>query len=89
VVAVSQRKQAVRDLKSHYDVSARRACRLTGLATSVYCHQPGRDSQQSLRARPRELTQARVRKGYKRIHILLKREGERVGKKRVHWLCCL
>ena len=79
----------MRYLKNHYRVSARRACRLTGLATSVYYHQPRRDSQQSLRARIRELAQARVRYGYKRIHILLKREGVHVNKKRVRRLYCL
>lgn len=89
MVAVPQKKQAVRYLKSHYRVSARRACRLTGLATSVYYYRPCRPPQGSLRRRIRELAQARVRYGYKRIHILLRREGVHVNKKLVHRLYCL
>ena len=86
MVAVPRRRQAVRYLRDHYRVSARRACSLTGLAASVYYYQARRDCQDSLRRRIRELAHARVRYGYKRIHILLKREGVHVNKKRVHRL---
>lgn len=89
MVAVSQRRQAVRYLESHYRVSVRRACRLAGLPSSVYYYHPLRDEQMALRRRIRELAYSRVRYGYKRIHILLRREGVHVNKKRVHRLYCL
>lgn len=89
MVAVPQRREAVRHLQQHYRVSARRACGLTGLSDSVYYYRPRRDPQEGLRRRIRELAQARVRYGYKRIHVLLQREGVHVNKKRVHRLYCL
>ncbi len=42
-----------------------------------------------LRKRIRELAEIRVSYGYKRIHILLQREGWRVNHKRVYRLCRL
>ena len=48
-----------------------------------------RPPQDALRKRIRELAMTRVRYGYKRIHVLLKREGIHVNKKRVHRLYCL
>ena len=48
-----------------------------------------RPPQEALRKRIVELARARVRYGYKRIHILLQREGIHVNKRRVHRLYCL
>ena len=42
--------------------------------------------QSALRIRTRDLAQARVRYGYRRLHILLLREGWRVNHKRVYRL---
>jgi len=89
MVKVPQRREVVRYLESHYRVSVRRACRLAGLPSSVYYHHPVREDQMALRRRIRELAYSRVRYGYKRIHILLRREGVHVNKKRVHRLYCL
>ena len=48
---------------------------------------PVRD--EAFRKKIRELARSRVRYGYKRIHVLLKREGIHVNHKRVHRLYCL
>lgn len=72
-----------------YQVSARRACKLVKLSRTAYTYQATRAPQDALRKRIRELAESRVRYGYKRIHILLKREGIHVNKKRVHRLYCL
>jgi len=88
-VKVPQRRDAVRYLQSHYAVSTRRAYRLAGLRSSLYYCRPTRDPQDGLRRRIRDLAQARGRYGYKRMHILLKREGVHVNKMRVHRLYCL
>lgn len=50
-----------------------------------YYHSQARDSS-VLRQRLRELAMARPRFGYERIHILLLREGWKVGRNRVHRL---
>ena len=47
-----------------------------------------RDEQVALRLRIKEIAAVRVRYGYKRIHILLKREGWKINHKRVHRLYC-
>ncbi len=89
MVSAPQRRGAVRYLKNHYRVSARRACRVAGIPGSVYYYRSRRAPQDALRTRIRELAHARVRYGYKRIHVLLKREGIHINKKRVHRLYCL
>ncbi len=86
---VPQRREQVRYLTSHYDVSARRACHLSGLSESVYYYRPKRDEQMALRQRIRDIARSRVRYGYKRIHVMLKREGIHVNHKRVQRLYCL
>lgn len=89
MVSASHRREAVRYLEGHYPVSQRRACRVTGSARSAHRYVSRQPPQDALRRRIRELARSRVRYGYKRIHILLKREGIHVNKKRVHRLYCL
>lgn len=70
-------------------ISERRACRLVGLSRSVHAYQARttvRNAQ--LKARLIELAQERRRFGYRRLHILLHREGVQVNHKRVYRLYC-
>ena len=46
------------------------------------------DRQEALRQRLRELAAVRVRFGYRRLTVLLKREGWRVNAKRIYRLYC-
>lgn len=71
-----------------YDVSFSRACRAMLLQRSSYYYRSIKDSQAPLRLRIRELAAARVRYGYRRIYILLRREGWEVNHKRVYRLYC-
>lgn len=64
--------------------SQRRACRLVGVAPRVYRYQSCRSDDGILRQRLRELSQARHRFGYRRLHILLQREGFIVNHKKVY-----
>lgn len=57
-----------------------------GLQKSTYNYRTSRPSQVALRLRIRELAETHVRYGYRRIHILLCREGWRVNVKRVRRL---
>jgi putative transposase len=52
----------------------------------LYRYRSRRPSQEALRLRLRELAQARPRFGYRRIHVLLLRDGWRVNMKRVRRL---
>ena len=55
--------------------SQRRACKLVGIDPRVYRRKPRRPADMELRKRLRELSSERRRFGYRRLHILLQREG--------------
>ena len=55
--------------------SQRRACGLIGLAPKTYRYASRRSDDAKLRARLKVLASERRRFGYRRLHILLKREG--------------
>lgn len=59
------------------------------VARATVRYQARRPSQAALRPRIRDLAASRVRYGYKRIHVLLRREGHQVNHKRVHRLYSL
>lgn len=73
-------------LRGCYRVSIRRACRALTANRSTYHYRPKRTEQTALKKRIREIAATRVRYGYKRIWVLLRREGWRINHKRVHRL---
>jgi len=89
VVGVSNRRKVVSHLITVHSISERRACALVGLSRSSFRYVKTRDPQDWLRARIKEIAQSRVRYGYKRIHVQLKREGYVFNKKRIHRLYCM
>lgn len=73
-------------MREAFQISVTQACRLAGFSRAAW-YKPSRAPDQSvLRLRIRELAMARPRFGYQRIHILLRREGWKVNKKRVRRL---
>ena len=76
----------VEELISVWQVSERRACRVLKAPRSTQQYKSRRDDQADLKQRIREIAQTRVRYGYRRIHVLLKREGLAVNPKRVYRL---
>ena len=66
-------------MRGEWDVSIRRACRVVEVDTSTYHYKSRRPGQAHLEQRVREICQTRVRYGYRRIHVLLRREGCRHG----------
>lgn len=70
-------------LNNLFRVPIRRACEVVNFARSIYYYKSRRDRQEFLRMRIKEISQTRVHYGYRRIHILLKREGWEVNHKRV------
>lgn len=73
-------------LVGSYLVSERRACRVLRLARATYRYKSCLDPRTELRMRIREIAQARVRYGYRKIRVLLNREGWEVGKYLVYRL---
>jgi putative transposase len=88
VVTADQRRQAVRLLREAFGVSERRACRVLGQPRSTQRQQPkkAKEGEERLVARMLELVRLHPRYGYRRIWALLRREGWRVNRKRVHRL---
>jgi putative transposase len=69
-----------------HPVSERRATRLLGFGRSTVRYRPHREPQEALRIRLRELAGSRVRFGYRRLTVLLRREGWLVNAKRIYRL---
>ncbi len=65
------------------DYSQRRACALVGMAPKTCRHVPVRPEDSMLRSRLRELANARRRFGYRRLHLLLRREGVEINHKKL------
>lgn len=80
------RRQVVDYVKTHYAVAERRACRVMQQHRGTQRYQSTKDPCEALRHRLRELAQRRVRYGYRRLTILLRREGFTVGKHRIYRL---
>ena len=64
--------------------SQRRACGLAGLHTKTYRYRSSRSDDGVLRTRLKSLAHERRRFGYRRLHILLKREGIFVNHKKLY-----
>ena len=63
-------------------MSERRACSIIGADRKSIRYRSRRDDDAGLRGRLRDLAQQRRRFGYRRLHILLLREGVRVNRKK-------
>ena len=72
-------------LRIEYAASERRVCGLLTMAASSYRYQTTRSNlDEALRTRLVELAREKPRFGYRRLQVLLRREGEQVNHKRVH-----
>ena len=70
--------------RSAWQVSIRRACRALPVDRSTYHYRSRRSGQAELSERIKAIAATRVRYGYRRIHVLLRREGWLVNAKRVY-----
>jgi len=86
MVKPSRRGPMVERLVGSFQVSERRACRVLCLPRATYRYRSCLDPRTELRMRIREIAQARVRYGYRKIRVLLNREGWDVGKYLVYRL---
>jgi len=73
-------------VRGAFDVSIRKACRAIPACRATCHYRSRRPEQTPLRKRVREIAESRMRYGYRRITVLLRREGWRVNVKRVHRL---
>ena len=85
-VGPARRRALVDEVRAGWKVSIRRACRVLRTDTSTYHYKGKRASQAGLTKRIKEIAETRVRYGYRRIHVLLQREGWPVNAKRIYRL---
>jgi putative transposase len=83
MVTPAGEREAVAHLTQDYEVSQRRACEVVGCCRMTVRYQPVRPDDAGLRDRMKAIAHERRRFGYRRIHIMLKREGVAVNHKRL------
>jgi putative transposase len=81
-----RRRVVVKRLQVGYCQSERRVCRALNFPQASHRYKSVRDERTELRIRLRDLAGTRVHYGYRRLHILLSREGWHVNHKLVYRL---
>ena len=83
MVTPAARREAVALLRERMEVSERRACTMIGTCRMTVRYRSQRPDDGRLRERMKALADERRRFGYRRLHILLRREGYVVNHKRL------
>ena len=79
-------KQVVDYVVASHGYSQRRACKLTRQHRSTQRKPSTRDPRTEIRQRMHEIVATHLRYGYRRVHVMLKRDGWRVGRNVVYRL---
>ena len=82
MVTVERKREAVVFLKTR-EVSERRSCQLILLARSTCQYRIRREPDEKFETEVKELAFAHPRYGYRRVHALLNRSGQKANRKRV------
>ena len=83
MVTPAVKREAVAHLRQAHEMSERRACRVIGCVRMTVRYRSRRIDDAGLRERLRTLARERRRFGYRRLHVLLRREGLVVNHKRL------
>ncbi|WP_156340071.1 IS3 family transposase [Sphingomonas sp. Leaf17] len=86
LVTPAAKREAVAHLQTALGMSERRACAVVGADRKSMRYRSSRADDGDLRSRLRELAQQRRRFGYRRLHILLRREGITINRKKTQRL---
>jgi transposase InsO family protein len=86
MVGPAAKRDAVAHLKSVMGISERRACQIISADRKTIRYRSCRPPEVELRSRLRDLANERRRFGYRRLFILLRREGEPSGVNRIYRL---
>ncbi|WP_443029579.1 IS3 family transposase [Sphingomonas sp. T1] len=86
LVTPAAKREAVAHLQTALGMSERRACAVVGADRTSMRYRSIRADDGDLRSRLRELAQQRRRFGYRRLHILLRREGITINRKKTQRL---
>lgn len=83
MVTPAEKRNAVAHLVATRRMSERRACKATGFCRMTIRYQTTRPDDRVLRERLTDLARERRRFGYRRLHVLLRREGSVVNHKKL------
>jgi putative transposase len=86
MVGPGVKREAVAHLQAAMALSERRACSIVGADRKMVRYRSCRAPDTALRVRLRDLANERRRFGYRRLFVLLRREGEPSGVNRIHRL---
>src|SRR5579872_6023867 len=86
MVSPQARREAVTTLMVERDFGVTRACGLLRISRSLYRYRSCRADCSGLRARIEEIAALKRRYGYRRVHVLLRREGWRINRNRTYRL---
>ena len=86
MVSPQVRREAVNALMNERGFKLTRACGLVGISRSLYRYRSRRSGDSELSSRIGDLAAEKRRYGYRRIHVLLRREGRPVNHKRTYRL---
>lgn len=85
MVTPAARRAAVSFFRERYGQSERSACRMASFSRSTYRRKSlHKEADKALRERLLELASERPRFGYRRLHVMLLREGWQINRKRVY-----
>jgi putative transposase len=76
----------VEQIMRWFEIGSRRACGLVLMNRATFFYRSHAKDRRALKMRLRDLAMSRVRFGYLRLTVMLKREGWEVGKKLVYRL---
>ena len=86
MVSPAAKREAVGWLTQDFPASQRRACRVLSLSLATYRYRSRRGDGGLIRQRLLSLAEERPRFGYRRLHVMLRREGFEVNHKRTYRL---
>lgn len=84
MVSPQAKREAVSHVMKAHELGVTRACGLIGISRSLYRYESKRPEDQELKARLCELATQKRRYGYRRLHVLLRREGWQINHKRTY-----
>ncbi|WP_372557766.1 IS3 family transposase [Yersinia sp. 1652 StPb PI] len=87
-LTLARLREWVRDLQARYGASERQICFALRLSRSSFRYSSVAADDSALRLRIREITETRIHYGYRRVHVMLRREGWRDNHKRIYRLYC-
>ena len=86
MVTPAARREAVAHLKQSYEMSERRACSVIGADRSAVRYRHRRPDDRELRDVLRAAAEMHRRFGYRRLHVILRRDGHVLNRKRTQRL---